>query len=85
MQELLFFSNQSLLLIFIFDEIKLIAKDEFLIFLMAMEASLGIFGEASIIFKERSFIDETSATNSSSLESGFNSKSSLKKKSVICI
>ena len=63
--------------IFILEDTKFIAKDEFLIFLIAIDASLGIFGEASIIFNERSLTEETKAVNSLSLLSGLTSFNSI--------
>ena len=54
----------------------MIVKEELLIFFIAIDASVGIFGDSSIIRNAKSLMDETSASNSSSLELGFISLSS---------
>ena len=54
------FLNQFLLIIIVFAKrysylkTKFIANEEFLMFLIAIAASLGILGEASIIFNDKS-------------------------------
>ena len=49
---------------------KFIANDVFLIFLIAIDASVGILGDSSIIFNAKSLTEDTNALNSSSRLSG---------------
>ena len=63
--------------IFILEETKFIKKEALSIFLIAIVASVGMFGDNSIIFNAKSFTESTKALNSLSDFEGFASTNSV--------